>query len=77
MNEPSLTLLTSPVQRQTQRCHPVENRPLQILEYARIQSFADNYRFSGTTKQIFEQIGNAVPVNLAKAVAREIKVVLS
>jgi DNA (cytosine-5)-methyltransferase 1 len=47
------------------------------LEYARIQSFADNYRFSGTTKQIFEQIGNAVPVNLAKAVAKEVKTVLS
>jgi DNA (cytosine-5)-methyltransferase 1 len=77
MNEPSLTLLASPIQKQTQRCHPVENRPLQILEYARIQSFADNYRFSGTTRQVFEQIGNAVPVNLAKAVAREIKIVLS
>jgi DNA (cytosine-5)-methyltransferase 1 len=65
------------MQKQTQRCHPVEIRPLQILEYARIQSFADDYRFSGTTKQIFEQIGNAVPVNLAKAVAKEVKTVLS
>ena len=65
MNEPSLTLLTSPSQKQTERCHPVEDRPLNILEYARIQTFPDSYKFYGSTSSKYKQIGNAVPVNLA------------
>ena len=77
MQKPSLTLLANPVQKQTQRCHPLITRPLQILEYARVQSFPDSYRFSGTVLQIYEQIGNAVPPNLAEAVAKEVMDVLS
>lgn len=77
MNKPSLTLLTNPSQKQTERCHPLETRPLQILEYARIQTFPDEYKFGGSRAQIYKQIGNAVPVNLAKAVAKEIIKVLS
>ena len=77
MDKPSLTLLTNPIQKQTQRCHPVKIRPLQIAEYARIQTFPDNYKFSGTATQIYKQIGNAVPVNLAKAVAQKVVDVLS
>jgi DNA (cytosine-5)-methyltransferase 1 len=77
MNKPSLTLLTTPTQKQTERCHPIEIRPLQILEYARIQSFPDDYKFSGKIGQIYKQIGNAVPINLAKAIAKEIMKVLS
>ena len=72
MNKPSLTLLTSPSQKQTERCHPTETRPLQILEYARIQTFPDDYKFSGSINQIYKQIGNAVPVNLSKAIANQI-----
>jgi len=77
MNKPSLTLLTTPSQKQTERCHPLETRPLQILEYARIQTFPDDYKFSGSLNQIYKQIGNAVPVNLGKALADEIVKVLS
>lgn len=77
MNKPSLTLLTNPSQKQTERCHPLETRPLQILEYARIQTFPDGYKFSGSKAQIYKQIGNAVPINLAKAIAQEIMKVLS
>ena len=73
MNKPSLTLLTSPSQKQTERCHPIHTRPLQTLEYARIQSFPDSYKFQGSVNQIYKQIGNAVPVNLSKALATEIK----
>jgi len=77
MNKPSLTLLTSPSQKQTERCHPTETRPLQILEYARIQTFPDDYKFFGSMTQIYKQIGNAVPVKLAKAIAEEAKKTLS
>ena len=77
MDKPSLTLLTTPSQKQTERCHPLEIRPLQILEYSRIQTFPDSYKFDGSINQIYKQIGNAVPVNLAKAIAKEIKKALS
>jgi len=72
MEKPSLTLLTSPSQKQTERCHPIETRPLQILEYARIQTFPDDYKFAGSINQIYKQIGNAVPCNLSNAIAIEI-----
>ena len=72
MDEPSLTLTTSPCQKQTERCHPNETRPLNIREYARIQTFPDNYIFSGSVAQQYKQIGNAVPVNLAIAVAKKV-----
>jgi DNA (cytosine-5)-methyltransferase 1 len=76
MKKPSLTLLTTPSQKQTERCHPIETRPLQTIEYARIQTFPDDYKFSGSINQIYKQIGNAVPVNLAKAIAKEVMDVL-
>ena len=72
MKKPCLTLLTTPSQKQTERCHPIETRPLQILEYARIQTFPDDYKFAGSTTQIYKQIGNAVPVNLSRAIALEV-----
>jgi DNA (cytosine-5)-methyltransferase 1 len=64
-DEPSLTLLTSPSQKQTERCHPSEIRPFNIREYARIQTFPDEYKFYGSITSKYKQIGNAVPVNLA------------
>jgi DNA (cytosine-5)-methyltransferase 1 len=73
MNEPSLTLTTSPCQKQTERCHPLETRPLNVREYARIQTFPDTYTFSGSMGNQYKQIGNAVPVQLAFAMATQIK----
>jgi DNA (cytosine-5)-methyltransferase 1 len=64
-DEPSLTLTCSPCQKQTERCHPKETRPLTIREYARIQSFPDSWKFMGSISSQYRQIGNAVPVNLA------------
>ena len=72
MDEPSLTLVCSPAQKQTERCHPKETRPLNIREYARIQTFPDSWKFMGTLSDQYKQIGNAVPVNLAYAVGRAI-----
>lgn len=65
-DEPSLTLTTAPAMKQTERAHPEENRPLSIREYARIQTFPDSWKFAGSITSIYKQIGNAVPVNLAK-----------
>lgn len=64
LDEPSLTLTCSPAQKQTERCHPQETRPLSVREYARIQTFPDNWKFAGSVAQQYKQIGNAVPVNL-------------
>lgn len=66
MEKPSLTLLCTPSQKQTERCHPLEERPLTIREYARIQTFDDDYEFIGSLNSKYKQIGNAVPVELAK-----------
>lgn len=72
MDEPSLTLTCAPAQKQTERCHPTETRPLTIREYARIQTFPDDWRFVGKMTDQYKQIGNAVPVNLAYAVGRSV-----
>ncbi len=71
-DEPSLTLTCSPAQKQTERCHPDETRPFQVREYARIQTFPDNWIFEGSQSQQYKQIGNAVPVNLAEEIGHSI-----
>lgn len=77
MDEPSLTLTTSPNQKQTERCHPTETRPLRVREYARIQTFPDDYAFSGSIAKQYKQIGNAVPVKLAYHLAMSLKPIVS
>ena len=69
-DDPSLTLTCSPAQKQTERCHPSETRPLAVREYARVQTFPDNWEFTGPLTAQYKQIGNAVPVNLAYALGR-------
>lgn len=72
MDEPSLTLTCAPAQKQTERCHPTETRPLTVREYARIQTFPDEWEFEGNMSDKYKQIGNAVPVNLAFAIGRSL-----
>lgn len=72
MNEPSLTVLTSPGMKQTDRCHPVEVRPFSYRENARIQTFPDSWVFCGKLNEKYKQVGNAVPVNFAKEIGLEI-----
>lgn len=72
LDEPSLTLTTAPAQKQTERCHPIETRPLTVREYARIQTFSDDWEFKGSATAAYKQIGNAVPVNLAHALGTSI-----
>ncbi|MFA5624713.1 MAG: DNA cytosine methyltransferase [Bradymonadales bacterium] len=71
-DEPSLTLTCSPAQKQTERCHPDETRPFTVREYARIQGFPDTYQFHGSTSSQYKQIGNAVPVNLAFHIGKQL-----
>ena len=73
LDEPSLTVLTSPSQKQTERCHPIEARPFNVRENARCQSFPDKWEFCGNVMSQYKQVGNAVPVNLAYEAARCIK----
>ncbi len=75
-DEPSLTILCSPCMKQTDRCHPDETRPFTIRESARIQSFPDSWQFTGSLNSKYKQIGNAVPVNLAKEIGLSIIKVL-
>lgn len=49
--------------------HPEEHRTLTVREAARIQTFPDAFRFSGTRSDAFRQIGNAVPPLLGEAAA--------
>ena len=72
MDEPSLTLTCAPAMKQTERCHPYETRPLTVREYARIQTFPDDWKFIGKLDSQYKQIGNAVPVNLAYAIGRSL-----
>jgi DNA (cytosine-5)-methyltransferase 1 len=72
LDEPSLAVLTSPSQKQTDRCHPTEARPFTVRENARCQCFPDEWQFCGSVGQQYKQVGNAVPVQLAYEVARKI-----
>jgi DNA (cytosine-5)-methyltransferase 1 len=71
-DEPSLTLTCSPAQKQTERCHPEETRPFTVREYARIQTFPDDWDFIGSVSQQYKQIGNAVPCNLGQEIGYSI-----
>ena len=72
-DEAGLTVLCTPAQKQTDRCHPDELRPFSVRENARIQSFPDNWEFVGSIAEQYKQIGNAVPVNLAYHIGVSIK----
>lgn len=72
-DEPSLTLTCSPSQKQTERCHPEETRPFTVREYARIQSFPDDWKFCGGITDQYKQIGNAVPVEMARRIGIQLK----
>ena len=55
-DEPCLTLTCSRAQKQTERCHPDETRPFTVREYARIQTFPDNWEFEGSVSQQYKQM---------------------
>lgn len=57
--------------------HPRENRPITLREAAAIQTFPPTYKFSGTRGEIERQIGNAVPVRMASAIAATLLAAIS
>jgi len=72
-DKPSPTVTTSPSQKSTDLCHPVELRPLSVREYARIQTFPDEWIFTGSVNARYKQIGNAVPVLLGKSLGNHLR----
>lgn len=71
-DRPCPTLVTTPTMPATDLCHPVEDRPLSIEEYKRVQGFDDDWPICGNIMDIYKQIGNAVPVELGKAIGKAI-----
>ena len=58
--------------RKSMWIHPELNRAVSAREAARLQSFPDNYIFFGTKDSVYQQIGNAVPPVLGRAVAEKV-----
>lgn len=71
-DRPAPTLVTSPTMPATDLCHPVELRPLSIEEYKAVQGFPDDWWVAGDYKEIYRQLGNAVPVQLGEAIGKHI-----
>ena len=68
-NQPSVVISNY---RKSMLIHPYEDRGISVREAARLQSFPDTFIFEGSLMHIQQQIGNAVPPLLAKAVFRQI-----
>lgn len=69
-DRPSFTIRTEFFKPEKGRyLHPSQHRPITHREAARLQSFPDSFRFTGTKIEIAKQIGNAVPPALASRIA--------
>ncbi len=68
-NEPSVVISNY---RKSMLIHPTQDRGISVREAARLQSFPDTFWFEGPISHIQQQIGNAVPPLLAKAVFQKI-----
>jgi len=75
-DKPSPALTTRPDSKATVLCHPEELRPLSVGEYARIQQFPDGWEFSGSIREQYKQVGNAVPIGLGKTVGQAIRLAM-
>lgn len=71
-DRPSPTLVTRPTMKATDLCHPEELRPLSVEEYAAIQTFSPDHKFTGNLEEQYRQIGNAVPCLFGEAVGKHL-----
>lgn len=77
-DRPSFTIRTEFFKPEKGRyLHPAQHRPITHREAARLQTFPDDFKFTGTKIEIAKQIGNAVPPRLASAVAGSVEQLLS
>ena len=71
-DSPTPTVTTNPAQKSTMLCHPDELRPMSVEEYKRVQGFPDDWDLPESNPIKYQLIGNAVPVYLSYAVAKEV-----
>ena len=72
-DEPSGTVVNV---RKSMWIHPTLNRAISIREAARLQTFPDTFVFKGSKDSQYQQVGNAVPPFLAKAIAESVALAL-
>ena len=76
-DQPSVTIRTEFYKPEKGRyLHPTENRPITHYEAALLQGFPPTFEWFGSKTAIGRQIGNAVPVPLARAIAQHLAVKL-
>ena len=68
-DEPSGTVVNV---RKSMWIHPVLNRAISVREAARLQTFPDSFVFCGSKDKQYQQVGNAVPPIMAKAIAEKL-----
>lgn len=72
-DEPSGTVVNV---RKSMWIHPTLDRAISVREAARLQTFPDSFVFCGTKDKQYQQVGNAVPPIMAKAIAKKMAKVL-
>lgn len=72
-HKPAFTICKTNTMTSTRFIHPDENRILSIEELKRIATFPDNFKFTGSARQQWARIGNAVPPKFMEAIAKTIK----
>lgn len=75
-DEPSPTVVGSPLHKGTMFFHPEAHRPLSVEEYKRIQGFPDDWEIVGKNNTKYKLIGSAVPVHLSYAIAKKVSELL-
>ena len=68
-DEPSGTVVNV---RKSMWIHPTQDRAVSVREAARLQTFPDSFIFYGTKDKQYQQVGNAVPPIMAKAIAKKL-----
>lgn len=63
--------------RKSMWIHPTKDRAISVREAARLQTFPDSFVFCGTKDKQYQQVGNAVPPIMAKAIAKKLAQILT